>query len=252
MKANTKSVKDILLIVLLGVISFYLVLGNTKVTLTNLLNSDSKGVSFPTEIQDDAQKARVEKTLAQTHVFYKKKIAAHEHKINALNGQIKRLQQYKETATPVRGSQDEIASTKPSSSTIEIEEMQAANQQQLVFELEQHLANEYSDSEWAESIEAKMANVITEELQLEGNELVEAACGTTFCRIEFSHESEPADSMFLLAIASRNDLINSFEDIVTHRISAEDSGDGMAYSVFFIARKGYQLPVSANNLSGYD
>ena len=244
MKTNTKPVKDTLLILLLAVISFYLVLGNPKVLLTSLPNSDSGEVSLSKATQDDLQKVHFDQKIAQTHAFYKQIIAAHEDKINTLNGQIKRLRQFKEVATQGPDSNDKIANTNPSLPMIEVEEMQAVNQQHLASELEQHLADEPYDSEWAESIEDQMANVITEELQLEGNELVEATCRSTLCRIEIGHESQLAESKFLLAIASHDDLINSIEDVVTYRVAAEDSGDGIAHSVFFIARKGHQLPTA--------
>ena len=253
MKANTRTVKDIILILLLGVISFYLILDKPKIPLTSLFQSDSREVSSPIENQGDRQKAQFEQSLAQTHAFYKQKIAAHEHKINTLNEQIKHfLQQHEEMIFQAPDSKNKITDNKPSSTIIEAEEQQAANQQQLASELEQYLANESYDSEWAEPIETQMADVITEELRLDGNELVEASCRTTLCRIEIGHEDELAESKFLLAIASRSDLLNNIEDIMTHRVSAEESGDGIVHSVFFIARKGHQLPVSTNSLNSND
>ena len=243
----TNTAKEWLLMLVLGVTFIFSLVMITRVSLNDELIATNSEVSVAEAIPEDMQnQLRLEKELIQAHAFYKQKIATYETNIKTLNEKIESLQNYQDKAVQLADLEGIQANTDNImvKATHGIFPPLVANEKQIAIELDQHLANEPYDAEWAETIENQMATVITEELQEDGNELVEATCRTSICRIEISHESELAEQKFLLAVASRNDLINSVADIVSYRISAEESGDRMAHSVFFIAREGEKLPVS--------
>jgi hypothetical protein len=126
-------------------------------------------------------------------------------------------------------------------------ETQRAQRESAVQVLEAQLMSEGYDPDWAGPMEAELAGVMTEELQQRGNELVDASCGSTLCRVEVGHQDQRAEMKFVRELIGRQDLIDSGLDVLVHRLSAEHSLDGVARSVFFIAREGHRLPATADH-----
>ncbi|ESQ14807.1 MAG TPA: hypothetical protein DDY14_07790 [Chromatiaceae bacterium] len=176
-------------------------------------------------------------------------LLAQERRIEELQKQVEELQQ--RLAERSRNNSDQqIAIVNPMESEmdladIDVNEFGKGNRGWVALELEQQLTDERYDPEWAQPMEAEIAEVVTPELQADGNELLDTLCGSTFCRVEIGHENEQAESKFLLALASRNELIGSFGDLFVHRVPPEIGGDSI-HSVFYVAREGHRLPVPAS------
>lgn len=112
-------------------------------------------------------------------------------------------------------------------------------------QLEDHLAVDVIDAGWEQSIEFRLLDLFAESPGLEGNELIHTSCGSTFCRVEFQHDDEEAVSRLLAAVARDAEWSEGFDDFFQYRLTREESLDGRLGSVFFISRKGFELPVSS-------
>jgi len=103
---------------------------------------------------------------------------------------------------------------------------------------EQFYAEPY-DEMWAAETEQQLMNLFFKE-PLTGNQLVEAACRSTFCRIDISHADTEAEEGFLAAFVESGQFVDDGEQGYYHR---ESDVNGVIGTVFYYARKGYQLPV---------
>ncbi len=69
-----------------------------------------------------------------------------------------------------------------------------------------------------------------------GNDLVEARCHSTLCRVEMSHLDHEAQSFFWANVSAVEDL--STEQI--HIQSVENQEDGLK-TIIFVSRQGYKI-----------
>ena len=248
MKLNIGSIVYVIVLVSLSIASFRFASNSPEIENSNFQDSIKTDDSLSTTSRDRQKILHLEQLLAQTREIYDKKIVDYDRKIKQLYERIRQLQQREESSPQLASTNDDVVNTLISLPSMSIEDTPENDQELFVFELEEQLAREHRDAEWAEPIESQMTGVITEELRLAGNGLVGTNCGNSFCRIEFDHENELAESQFFMALAGREDLIDKFQDVFVHRVAASDSGDQMLHSVFFIAREGYELPFSTDIL----
>jgi hypothetical protein len=187
--------------------------------------------------------AELEKELAQSRHRHTQEVAAQVRQIQTLEERINQLKQHRKAPKLNIEPNLDFKLTKPSVTMPENHVVLDEDREMVVFELEDQLAADLDDAEWAESIELRMVELITEAPELEGNELIHTSCGSTFCRVEFQHENATAESKFLATIASHIDLIEGFDEYFLYRTAIDDSLDGRVGSLFFVSRKGYELPV---------
>lgn len=118
-----------------------------------------------------------------------------------------------------------------------VDEDQPGRTSMMVSLQEQFLTEPY-DSDWANMAEQKLMTRFFE-ASPEGSQLSEAACRTTFCRIDVSHSDPEAEQRFLAAFAASGEFIN---DEKQGFYSREVDYNGAIRTMFFYARKGHELP----------
>jgi|GEM_PF-4526251 len=112
----------------------------------------------------------------------------------------------------------------------------------LVDALETRFETEQYDPAWNDPLQAPLRRVFGETSRFAGNELVDARCQSTLCRVEVRHHEASARDQLLLSIAGQAGSfpadINEFFD---YEIDAADSIDGLARTIVFVARPGHGL-----------
>lgn len=244
MKIGVNSLLNALSISLLAVAVIYIFQKDSRIGQDHALRFDTQEVSLTTTEGDRLRIAELEKVLRQSRHRHAQEVAAQARRIKTLEEQINRLQQHRRDPGLKIEPKPDFALAKPSVPTPKGHKLRNEDQELVVLELEEQLAADLVDAEWAESIEVRMAEIITETPELEGNELIHTSCGSTFCRVEFQHENTWAESTFLAAVASRINLTEGFDEYFLYRTAIDDSLDGRVGSVFFVSRKGYELPVA--------
>lgn len=111
----------------------------------------------------------------------------------------------------------------------------------LVTTLEQKFSDEPYDNLWSSVTEQELMNTFYE-ANIEGNQLSEAKCRTTFCRIDVSHTDSEAEVRFLAAFAASGKFVNDDKRGFYHHLKDPNGG---TRTVFFYARKGHQLPTGS-------
>ncbi|MGI9288287.1 MAG: hypothetical protein ACR2P1_23080 [Pseudomonadales bacterium] len=107
--------------------------------------------------------------------------------------------------------------------------------------LNAHLEAQAYDTEWASMTEQSLMQAFYD-ANLEGNRIQEAVCRSTFCRIDVGHSDALSEQNFLSVFATSGQFINDNVQGL-YRRSIDHNGD--AHTVFFYARKGYELPTEA-------
>lgn len=203
--------------------------------------------SVTTTEVDRLRMVELKKALSESRHRHAHEVAAQARQIKLLEERINRLQQHRRDSDLKIEPEQEFTLIEPSLPILPMPKRQRlwlANQELVVSELEGQLAIDQVDAEWAGSIEARMNDLINEIPELEGNELIQTSCGSTFCRIEFQHENAITESEFLTAVASRINLTEDFGKFIQYRTAIDNNWDGRISSVFFVSRKEYELPVT--------
>jgi hypothetical protein len=115
------------------------------------------------------------------------------------------------------------------------------SRENLVATLEQQFSDEPYDNVWSSATEQELMNSFYE-AKLEGTQLSEAKCRTTFCRIDVNHADPEAEQRFLAAFAASGKFVNDDKGGFYHHVKDPNGG---TRTVFFYARKGHQLPVGS-------
>lgn len=111
-------------------------------------------------------------------------------------------------------------------------------QNAVVTALQERFDAEPYDQIWAHETEQQLLDLFIKQ-QLTGNQLIEAACRSTFCRIDISHADIAAERGFMAAFALNGQFIDDGERGYYYR---ETDINGAINTVFYYARSGYQLP----------
>jgi hypothetical protein len=123
----------------------------------------------------------------------------------------------------------------------QMDENDRDSRETLVTTLEQKFSDEPYDNHWSSVTEQELMNTFYE-ANIEGNQLSEAKCRTTFCRIDIIHANSEAEVRFLAAFAASGQFINDDKHGFYHHVKDPSGG---TRTVFFYARKGHQLPTGS-------
>ena len=208
------------------------------------MGSATQEASSATTEGDLQSIAELKEALSESRQRHAQEVAAQALRIKTLEERINRLQQHPEDPELNIDSKPDVAFNEPSVSIPKRNKLWVEDPESVVSELERQLILGQSDVEWANSIEVRMHELITSTPEMKGNELIDTSCGSTFCRVEFQHENAMTESKFLAVVASRIDLTKDFGKYFLYRTAMDDSPNSNISSVFFVSRKGYELPIT--------
>lgn len=118
----------------------------------------------------------------------------------------------------------------------------------VLFALEENLAMQPVDSDWERDIELDLYDLFAETPGLDDSALLQASCGSTFCRVEIEHADARAEARLLAAVARQSAWSADYQDVFQYRPAEDDHRDDHrddgTTSVFFVSRKGFGLPMS--------
>ena len=120
----------------------------------------------------------------------------------------------------------------------ETETAENTRRQQLLSLFQTQFLQQADDPSWSRQTEASLTQVVTGEA-FDGSRLLTAACRTTLCHVEISHESEAAQSGFI----DHFPFALPFDTEVFYQRIEDDAGT--PYTVMYLARAGQRLPMSA-------
>lgn len=143
-------------------------------------------------------------------------------------------------AIPVLIDQYQLSEDNIDSYQMEEENEQDAREV-LMTTLEQKFSDEPYDKVWSSVTEQELMNTFYE-AKIEGTQLSEAKCRTTFCRIDVSHADSVAEQRFLAAFATSGKFVNDDKRGFYHQVKDPNGG---TRTLFFYARKGHQLPTGS-------
>ncbi|MEE9413383.1 MAG: hypothetical protein V3V22_10070 [Methylococcales bacterium] len=107
-------------------------------------------------------------------------------------------------------------------------------------QLENRFSQENQDLEWSISVEAAITNQYFDS-PVNGNELLDARCQSTLCRVEISHSDHEAEALFWANISGVKGL--SAQQMHTQRI--EDQAQGLK-TIIFVSRQGHKINSDEN------
>lgn len=127
------------------------------------------------------------------------------------------------------GQVEDIFNTQKDPILDSIEPNQTAEQ------LETRFNQENQDTDWSKTVEESIINKYNDTL-VDGNDLVEARCHSTLCRVEMSHLDQEAQSFFWANVSAIEGL--STEQIYIQSVDNQEEG---LKTVIFVSRDGYKI-----------
>lgn len=108
---------------------------------------------------------------------------------------------------------------------------------QIASNLDARFFAEAYESGWASETEAELGRLFVE-TDIEGSQLMEAACRTTLCRIDVTHADSEAEERFIATFANNARFISNDRTGFYHR---SVDYNGIPNTLFFWARQGHIL-----------
>jgi hypothetical protein len=176
----------------------------------------------------------LERELAQLQQHYAEQLTRQARHISALEARLARGQPRGDAVRP---------GTEPGPPG-RADDTIAGDRDAVLFALEEHLAMQPVDPDWEREIELDLFGLFAETPGLDGNALVHASCGSTFCRVEFEHANATAESRLLAAVAQDATWSADYQDVFQYRPADGERLEVAKTSVFFVSRKGFTLPMS--------
>lgn len=127
-------------------------------------------------------------------------------------------------------------------SNVEMVSNGKSKQDETIMALQEQFYTEAYDEVWAAKTEQHLRGLFSKK-QASGNQIEQAACRSTFCRIDVSHDSVETEREFIAAFAVSGQFIDDSQQGYYHR---EADGSGSVRTIFYLARKGHQLPINTN------
>jgi hypothetical protein len=231
------------LIALVAVAATYSLHGNRTLDSVGA-NGAEQGKQYGlTSDSDHPMIVELEIALRESRRSHAQEAEAKARKIEALEKEINRMRSNRSAADGRPGEKCrqpadwQVSSIDPGSA------WQDSQNDSVLLQLDEHLAMDIMDAGWEQSIELRVYDLIAESPGLEGNELIHTSCGSTFCRVEFQHDDAEAESRLLAAVARSTDWSEGYDDFFQYRLTRDENVDGRPGSVFFISRKGFELPI---------
>jgi chromosome segregation ATPase len=108
--------------------------------------------------------------------------------------------------------------------------------QQFTQFLEGSLANETTDSKWANAAAQEISGGL-DEATMRSTQIGDVRCGTTLCRIEASHDTLEAEQRFIMQLGTLGTFQQS--EGFAQRVQRDD---GTVMTTMFLSRSGHRLP----------